>query len=409
MRKAVTAAVAITSLVIGLTACSSSKSGGSAGGSSSGGGGGSAASGTIKIGVVSDLSGPASSAYKTTEKGVEAYLNGVNAAGGVNGQKISYVMADTTSTVAGALSAAQKLVQSDKVFAVIGASALFFGATAYLQKQGIPIIGQGSDGPEWVDQKNTDLFAWNLTDYSKVYSTYGDYFKARGATSCASLGYADSPSSTSSAKGTQASCVAAGLKDGYITGLPTGSTDVGAIAIAMKNANVDAVNLPIDPSTGFALATALRQNGVSPKSLLFATGYGGDLLSDSAATASAQGFQFASQGEPVELNTPATQTLVKNLASAGVTTTPTFAEQSSYLSTAAFVAGLKAAGANPTPSGYIKALRGVSDFDGDGLLAPLKVSFSSYSPAQTCLWAVSLQGKKFVPEAGTPTCGKAVS
>ncbi|MGX7680878.1 ABC transporter substrate-binding protein [Jatrophihabitans sp. DSM 45814] len=407
MRKSrfVAAMVATTVVAVVASACSSSSS--NNGASAGSGGSGSAAGGTIKIGVITDSTGVAASGFQTTETGIKAYVNSVNAAGGVNGQKLEYVMADSTSTPSGALTAAQKLVQTDKVFAVISVSSDFYGAEPYLLKQGVPVVGGGFDGPEWTDQKNTNLFASEgVNDFNSVYATQGEYFKARGVTSCGSMGYSSSPSAQKSATAAQKSCVAAGLKDGYVTQVAFGSTDMGAIALAMKSAGVDGVYLPVVPNTGFALAASLRQDGVALKSLVLATGYGSDLLASSAAVTAAQGFEFSSDGEPVEMNTPATQKMAKNLAAVGFNETPTYAIQSAYLAMSAFVRGLQEAGANPTRESYMTALRGVKDFDADGLKAPLKIDFSNYSPDQTCSWVVKLEGKKFIPIPNIPYCGK---
>ena len=56
----------------------------------------------------------------------------------------------------------------------------------------------------------------------------------------------------------------------------------------------------------------------------------------------------------------------------------------------------------------MKSLRGVSDFDADGLLSPEKIDFSNYEPTQSCQWLVTLQDKKFVPVDGSPFCGTKV-
>jgi branched-chain amino acid transport system substrate-binding protein len=407
MRKRVLTAGLLSVAVVSLamTACSSSSNSGGSGGSS-GGSGSSQTGGTIKLGVITDSSGVAASGFSTTETGIKAYVNSVNAAGGVNGKKLEYVMADSTSTPAGALTAVQKLVQTDKVFAIINVSSDFYGAYAYTLKQGVPVVGGSFDGPEWTDPKNTNLFAAEgVTDYSSVYTTQGDYFKTRGVTSCGSMGYSSSPSAQKSASAAQKSCQHAGLKDGYLTQVAFGSTDMGAIALAMKNAGVDGIYLPVVPNTGFALAASLRQIGVKPKSFVLATGYGSDLLASSAAVTAAQGFEFSSAGEPVEMNTPATQKMVKNLAAVGFTQSPTYAIQTAYGAMSAFVRGLQDAGANPTRDSFMTALRAVKDFDADGLRAPLKIDFSNYSPNQTCSWIVQLEGKKFIPVSGTPTCG----
>jgi ABC-type branched-subunit amino acid transport system substrate-binding protein len=137
--------------------------------------------------------------------------------------------------------------------------------------------------------------------------------------------------------------VAAGLKNGYInTQVAAGSTDVGAIALAIQKSGVNGIYLPIVVSTAFSLFAALKQLGVKLKVAMIATGYGGDLLASSAAVQAGQGYLFTSIGQPVEMHTPATEKQVTALAAVGVTTTPTFAEQESYIAGAAVAAGLRA-------------------------------------------------------------------
>jgi branched-chain amino acid transport system substrate-binding protein len=92
----------------------------------------------------------------------------------------------------------------------------------------------------------------------------------------------------------------------------------------------------------------------------------------------------------------------------GVTGSPTFAEQEAYLTMVAFVAGLKAAGPDPTPQSFMKAMGGITNFDANGLLAPEKISFHDYVPTSACLWVARLQGKGFTVVAHTPICGPLV-
>ena len=410
--KAITAVSVALLAATALTACGSSKSGGTVG---SGGNSGSTkgTSGTIKIGVLTDLSGPAASGFTSTEKGIKAYVEGVNAAGGVNGQKLSYVMADTTSTPPGALTAAQKLVQNDKVFAIAEVSSAFYGAEPYLLKQGVPVVGGGFDGPIWNVPSNSNLFnSAGTTSYTRVSSAAGEYMKAQGVTNCGSIGYASSVAAQKAATGIMKSCGAAGLKQGYLNNqVPFGSTDMGAIALAVKNAGVDGMYVPVVPNTGFALAAALKQIGVQLKSYLLPTGYGGDLLQSSAAVTAAQGYEFASVGLPIEAGTPATKKFAADLAAVGVTATPTFAQQEAYVSMSALVTGLKAAGANPSRAAFMTAMRKVNTFDADGLLAPSKIDFSNFNQfgqgagTAGCIFAARLNGNKFSVVPGTPLCG----
>jgi branched-chain amino acid transport system substrate-binding protein len=403
------AIAAVALLATGITACSS------ASGSAGSGGGNKAASGTIKLGLITDLTGPFSSSFTSAEKGIKAYVQVVNDEGGINGHKLSYVVADTASTITGAQTAAQKLVQNDNVFAVVDDSAAFSGAEPYLLQQGVPVAGGAFDGPEWNDPKNTNLFAsTGVTDYNSVDAAVGQFMKAQGVTTCSAIGY---PNATAgpSAVAVVKSCVAAGLKNGYLnTQVPTGSTDVGAIALAIQKAGVNGIVLPVVVSTGFALLAALKQLGVKLKVALLSTGYGGDLLASSAAVQAGQGYMFSSVGQPVEADTPATQKMTAALAKVGVTSTPTFAEQESYIATAAIAAGLKAAGPNPTQKSFTTALRKIHNFNADGLLSPGTVDFSNFSQnaggagAAGCIFAAQLEGKKFIPVQGTPLCGKKI-
>src|SRR5258708_9542751 len=133
---------------------------GSSGGSGSPGPGSSPATGgskTITIGFVTDLTGVASSGFLTSKLGIDAYLNRINAAGGVNGYKIRYVLADDTSTPTGALTAVQKLVQQDNVFAIVEDSSDFFGAAPYTLQQNIPVVASAINGPYWRDPKATTI------------------------------------------------------------------------------------------------------------------------------------------------------------------------------------------------------------------------------------------------------------
>jgi branched-chain amino acid transport system substrate-binding protein len=75
---------------------------------------------TIKIGWLSSLTGPLSSAAIAENKGVEFAVEEINAAGGVLGHKLELVTRDTAGDPTKAVSFAQQLVFSEKVHFVIG-------------------------------------------------------------------------------------------------------------------------------------------------------------------------------------------------------------------------------------------------------------------------------------------------
>ena len=273
------------------TACSNDH--GTATSTTGTGGGGSK---TFTVGVLTDLSGPAASELASS-------LNGVKAGVGVaatEGYKIKYVVGDSQTTTTGVLSEAQKMVQQDHVLAVIALSALTFSAAPYLTSNGIPVVGADFDTSEWLSPQSTNMFSviGNL-DFTKVYTTTGLFLKSQNVTNLGSLGYSASPSSAAAARSAAASAEAQGIKAGYVNdSFPFGSTNVAPVALAMKGAGVDAIVVDTEPSTVFALATALQQQGVHLKATLLPTGGGGDLInSGPAAIQAAQGDDFESPFE----------------------------------------------------------------------------------------------------------------
>lgn len=407
-RKLLVAAAAMAVIAAGCS--SSSKSGSSTGTTAAPGSGGGTSGGgthTITIGILTDATGLAASGNKTSVQGVQAGAQMAQRAG----WNIKYVVGDTQTSPAGALTAAQKMVQEDHVSAVIAVSALAFGGASYLTSQGVPVIGVAEDGPEWISSKNM-FSVYGFLDGTKVSSTFGEFMKMEGVTTVGTVGYGISPGSAEAAKGDAISAQEAGLKVGYLNAnFPFGSTNVAPIALAMAKNGVDGFTATVDPNTGFALVTALRQAGADLKVALLPTGYGGDLLqAGPGALQSGQGVYFQLSFEPIEMHTQATEQFQADLKAAGVTGEPTYAEYCAYASVAALLEALKATGPNPSHSALVSALDGVKDFNAAGLLGDHHFDLSDRVGTATgvdaCSYMVKLEGSAFqlVPNAD-PICG----
>ncbi len=365
---------------------------------------------TITVGILTDITGPAASGNKTSVQGVQA--------GAVvatkDGYNIKYVVADTQTSPSATQLAAQTLVQQDHVDAVVAVSALTFAGASYLTAHGVPVVGVAEDGPEWITAKNM-FSVYGALDTTKVSTTAGVFFKKQGVTTLGSLGYSVSPSSAEAAKSAAVSAQVAGIKVGYLNAnFPFGSTNVQPVAIAMKNAGVDGFTASVDPNTGFALVTALRQTGDNLKVALLPTGYGGDLLqAGPGAVQSGQGVYFSTSFQPIEMQTAATKQFQSALRTVGVTTDPTYAQYAGYASIALLVEGLKAAGPNPTHSSLITALSNVKNFDAAGLLGSHTFDLSDRAGTATgidsCIYVTKLVGSSFqlVPGAD-PVCGSVI-
>jgi branched-chain amino acid transport system substrate-binding protein len=113
--RSITSAVAISALALVSTACAESEDTGSSGG-------GTTASGPIKIGAVLDITGAGASLGVPERQTLMMLAEQVNAAGGVNGRKVELLIEDNQSTEDGAAKAASKLLSTEKVDILLGAS-----------------------------------------------------------------------------------------------------------------------------------------------------------------------------------------------------------------------------------------------------------------------------------------------
>jgi ABC-type branched-subunit amino acid transport system substrate-binding protein len=75
--------------------------------------------GEIVIGTHIDLSGPTAAAMPMLRNGTELRLNEANAAGGIHGRQIRFIVEDNGSQPQLAVRAAQKLIRQDEVFAIL--------------------------------------------------------------------------------------------------------------------------------------------------------------------------------------------------------------------------------------------------------------------------------------------------
>jgi branched-chain amino acid transport system substrate-binding protein len=104
------------------------------------------ADGTIKVGAVSTITGPAD--FSEVPKAAQAAFDTVNAAGGVNGCKIDYTIADDKADPAVAAQAARDLIDNKQAVALVGSASLLDcavnGAT-YARNKILSIQGLGVD------------------------------------------------------------------------------------------------------------------------------------------------------------------------------------------------------------------------------------------------------------------------
>ena len=364
----------------------------------------------ITIALITSESGPAASEFSDAPIGFKARIALQNAQGGVDGHKLVPLVVDDQTT--SATLAAQTAI-SKGALGIVADSPLFTAAAKYPEQAGVPVTGASVDGPEWGTKPYTNMFASDTGSLDPKYpanTALGDFLKSHGGTVLGSYAYGVVPSSVRSATGTVMSFERAGGKQGVLdTSIPFGSVAMTSIALAAKQDNVDAVYAAMDNDTNFALATALKQAGVTVKALVFPTGFEPDSVR-SPAWSSVQGDYFDSGFRPVQIPNAGTRQLVSALEKyedRPPSQFPTLNIYESWLGADLMIKGLELAGPNPTRAAVIRDLRDIKSYDGNGLL-PESINYSTifgHDLSKSCGWYMRAEKTGFVPSSSKPVCG----
>jgi branched-chain amino acid transport system substrate-binding protein len=373
---------------------------------------------SVKLGYIYSGSGLASATHRHAGQACQARVDAQNAKGGVNGRTIELTAVDDQSGPGQNLTAAQDLIRNEDVFAVINNSALAFASWRFIKENGVPLIGGGFDGTYYGEEGNEGIIS-ALGNAAPVvgltYDTTAKMAKKLGATKMASVAYQISPSSTASAEATQKyGAPAHDLEPVYLnTSLEFGTKDVQPIVLGIKNSGADALYLPLDSDTNFAVVQALQQNGVKMKANILATGYSQDLLDQPIKDLMTPNDVMFSQYKPIELkNDPAVKAFVKDIRKGGLEGVPDYGTYLGYITCDLAITGLEEAGQNPTRQSFIDGIRGLGEYDGAGLpCAPLQVGLDSFghAPPTSCSYFIIVEDGKFkVLNNGKPLVGKLV-
>jgi len=119
----------------------------------------------IKVGHLASLTGSEATFGQSTDRGIALAAEEKNAAGGVLGRPVEIVVVDDQSKNQEVNNCMVKLIQQDKVVAVVGeiASSNTIAAAPQAQRNKIPLVSPGSTNPE-VTKKGDYIFRVCYTD-----------------------------------------------------------------------------------------------------------------------------------------------------------------------------------------------------------------------------------------------------
>jgi branched-chain amino acid transport system substrate-binding protein len=130
----------------------------------------------IKIGNIMPYTGPASTYYlvgRTEEK----YFTKINAEGGINGRKITFISYDDAYIPSRALEQARRLVEQDGVLLIFQSAGTASNAAirSYMNEKKVPQLFVASGAAKWNDPKN---FPWTMgwqPNYQSEGRIYAEY------------------------------------------------------------------------------------------------------------------------------------------------------------------------------------------------------------------------------------------
>lgn len=219
--------------------------------------------GVVKIGGIFPLSGGLSSLGRPIEQAARAYFRHINDNGGVNGRKIEFIAEDDAADPNRTRSAAEKLVERDRIFAM-GPSFTPFSPdlVGFLGAKGVPFVGFDGVNVEGFRSPSTVTLGASIAPHARVLIPYWfDKTKAKRI----GVVYLDVPPAISYLKETRdVICPKIGCEVVREQPVQFTTTDYTSILLGMQQARVEGIFIVTDPASAVKLLLQARQLDYKP-------------------------------------------------------------------------------------------------------------------------------------------------
>ena len=362
----------------------------------------------VVVGALVSQTGPLPALFAPIVTGARAYLDMVNARGGVAGRRIDLAtVLDDQSSPSIDSSQARTLVDEDHVFAVLPVATASFTGGKFLAAHHVPTFGLNVN-PQWMD--GPSLFGNNGSYISFTSSAIVQpafLAQQRHAHAVAVLAYNIAQS--------QQGCrgMVNGLRKYHVPvayedlSIPAPASDLHADVTRMKQAGVDMVVSCMDLGGDVLMSNTMRATGMTGVTQLWETGYNEHTIR--LYTKAMQGVYFTEPSVPFEVTRlhpgvyPGMDLFLKTLKRTFPRTMPSETALAGWTSAALFVQGLRMVGRHLTRSRLVHAINTIKSFSAGTILAPVdwRTAHTSSGPLN-CSAFVQARGTRFVPVYGTP-------
>ncbi len=302
MKKRILAALMALAMLGAFSGCSNTGDGGSASGGSD--------SDTIRIGGLAPLTGDAASYGVAVNNAIQMAVEDINANGGIDGKQIKYIYYDEKGDTTEATNAYNKLVQDDKVVAIIGdvTTKPTLAVAQTSQQDNIPIITATATAAE-VTLTGPNIFRACFTDpfQGELMASYAS--EKLGATKVAVLSDMADDYSSGIAEAFVAKAEELGMQVVADEKYQDGDVDFKSQLTNIKGQNPDVLFLPVYYEDLRLISAQAKEVGVTAQ-LCGADGWD-SVLTDNFDSSVLNGGVFCSQ-----YSTESTDERVQNFISA---------------------------------------------------------------------------------------------
>ena len=381
------------------TACSSTSSSSSSSGTSTSSSASSsavAASGSdLLIGTIGNFSGP--SAQPEHLAGLQAWVDSVNASGGIKGRQVKLVVEDDQGDATKSQADIRQLVQVDHVLAVVSpeASGTESGWASYVQQQHVAVVGGQADTAEWFT--NPAFFPSGSTVLTSL-EMQAYAVKAAGKASFGAVYCAEAAVCKQVLPALQGYAKAFQLNMSTSAAIAVSAPSYTAQCLAVKQAGAQALIIDASYAAGSRFAPACAQQGYSPVYVIPSGAFDSRYLQlsqvNGAYVPTTNALWFAT--------TPAVDQFTQAMAKYQPSTAAGPNAVSGWTGGALFGAAAANLPAKPTAADVFTALYALPKNDTlNGLTPPL--NFHSGAPASqvNCFFLAQIQGGKLTAPKGT--------
>ena len=310
----------------------------------------------VLLGSIQDLSGPIAGFGKQVRNGLLLAVDEVNEQGGVNGRKLKLLVEDSAYDPRKAALAAQKLVNQDKVFAVLGhiGTAQNMAAMPIQFEKNVINFFPVTAAREMYDPFHRLKYSFAATYYDQVRGALPKLVKEKGAKKVCTI-YQDDEFGLEVMRGGEAGLKTMGMAFTEKTSYKRGATDFSSQVAKMKSSGCDMVVLGTIIRETIGTIAESRKTGFNPTFLGTSAAYtdlihklGGKAMDGLYAAMSTQHPYLDEASQPIRFWATKYKTKFNE--------DPTVFSVYGYTLVDAFLRAAEKAGANLSTDTFIKAM-----------------------------------------------------